>query len=77
MKNRDNDGGSTITNTTEESVPFLLTIPQAAEMMNISAAMVYKLIQTQKLPVVKLGRATRIRYAALDRWLQKREDRSI
>ena len=73
MKKMDNNGRSTITNKAEK-IPFLLTIPQAAEMMNISEAMVYKLIQNQSLPVVKLGRATRIRYAALDMWLQERED---
>lgn len=74
MKKMDNNGRSPITNKAEEKIPFLLTIPQAAEMMNISEAMVYKLIQNQSLPIVKLGRATRIRYAALDMWLQERED---
>lgn len=74
MKRKDNNSRSAITNKAEEKHPLLLTIPQTAEMMSISEAMVYKLIQSQSLPVVKLGRATRIRYAALDMWLQERED---
>lgn len=53
---------------------LLLTVPQAAQQMCLSPAMVYKLILTAGLPTVKLGRATRIVYASLVAWLKARED---
>jgi excisionase family DNA binding protein len=45
---------------------ILLTVPQAAQQMGLSPAMVYKLILTDNLPIVKLGRSTRIVYASLE-----------
>lgn len=54
--------------------PILLTVPQAAQQMSLSPAMVYKLILTENLPIVKLGRSTRIVYASLVAWLKARED---
>ena len=55
------------------SQPLLLTVPQAAQQMHVSPAMVYKLILTDGLPTVKLGRATRIVYSSLVDWLRERE----
>lgn len=53
---------------------LLLTIPQAAQQMGLSPAMIYKLILTDDLPTVKLGRSTRIVYTSLVAWLKARED---
>lgn len=53
---------------------ILLTVPQAAQQMGLSPAMIYKLILTEDLPIVKLGRSTRIVYASLVAWLKVRED---
>ena len=61
-------------NSTESASPLLLTVPQAAQQMGLSPAMIYKLILTDNLPIVKLGRSTRIVYASLVAWLKARED---
>lgn len=53
---------------------ILLTVPQAAQQMGLSPAMVYKLILMEDLPIVKLGRSTRIVYTSLVAWLKARED---
>lgn len=61
-------------NDTQSASPLLLTVPQAAQQMGLSPAMVYKLILTDDLPIVKLGRSTRIVYTSLVAWLKARED---
>jgi len=53
---------------------ILLTVPQAAQQMGLSPAMVYKLILTDDLPIVKLGRSTRIVYTSLVVWLKAHEE---
>ncbi len=61
-------------NDTPSTPALLLTVPQAAQQMGLSPAMVYKLILSENLPIVKLGRSTRIVYASLVAWLKARED---
>jgi excisionase family DNA binding protein len=43
----------------------LLTAADAAEILNVSLRSVRRLIKSQKLPVVRIGRAVRIRPEAL------------
>ncbi len=54
--------------------PILLTVPQAAQQMGLSPAMVYKLVASEGLPTVKLRRSTRIAYSSLIHWLKGREN---
>lgn len=65
---------SSVSADTKSVQTILLTVPQAAQQMGLSPAMVYKLILTENLPIVKLGRSTRIVYASLVAWLKARED---
>jgi excisionase family DNA binding protein len=54
--------------------PLLLTIPEAAAQYRISREMLYREIRAQRLPVVRIGRATRVPYEALARWAAERTE---
>ena len=47
----------------------LLTLPEAAEYLNISPRLARKLVETRALPSVKVGRLVRIAPSALDNYL--------
>jgi excisionase family DNA binding protein len=54
--------------------PLLLTIPQAAQSLGISRAMLYSLIAKKKgPPVIHLGRAVRIAADSLHKWVEEQE----
>ena len=53
--------------------PLLLNVPQVSELLGLSRTTVYKLIDTEGLPVVCFGRAVRVRPMALQSWLEQRE----
>lgn len=58
--------------TVAEVQPLLLRIPEAAAALGVCRATVYRLIDTQGLPVVRLGRrAVRVSAAALEEWVQQ------
>jgi excisionase family DNA binding protein len=57
-----------------EPPPRLLTIPQVAEYLGVGRAHIYKLINTNGLPVIRLGRSVRIHMTSLQRWLQDQEE---
>jgi excisionase family DNA binding protein len=48
----------------------LLTIKEAAKLLACSEAMLRKWIYERKLPLVKIGRLTRIRRSDLEGWLR-------
>ena len=49
-----------------------LTVKEVAEVLSIGTPAVYTLIQTERLPHVRLHRRIRIDPSALDRWLSER-----
>ncbi|MDQ2886747.1 MAG: helix-turn-helix domain-containing protein [Chloroflexota bacterium] len=51
---------------------LLLTIAQVTSMLNLGRTKVYELINKEKLPVHKFGRAIRISPTELQQWLQER-----
>lgn len=53
--------------------PLLLTVSQVGKLLGLSRTTVYKLIDTEGLPVVRFGRAVRVRPTALQCWLEQRE----
>ncbi len=54
--------------------PLLLTIPEAAQRLSISRAMLYALLAQKKgPPVVRIGRSVRISVASLEAWLRQYE----
>ncbi|MBV9690203.1 MAG: helix-turn-helix domain-containing protein [Ktedonobacteraceae bacterium] len=55
--------------------PLLLTIPQVMQCMGLGRNKVYDLIQKEGLPVLRFGRAVRVSYTALQRWLEQREQK--
>ena len=54
--------------------PLLLNIPEVAVSLRVCRATVYRLIEKQGLPVVRLGRrAVRVSATALEQWVRERE----
>jgi excisionase family DNA binding protein len=51
----------------------LLTIPVVAKMLAVSRPTVYTLIDTEGLPIIKLGRSVRISPVSLQKWLVEHE----
>ena len=49
---------------------LLFTVPEAAEMLGISRSHLYQLIQSDKLPVVRLGASVRIPRVWLERYIE-------
>ena len=56
-----------------QSQPSVLTVAQVATELGLSRAKVYQLIYHEGLPHVRFGTALRVRYGALQRWLEQRE----
>lgn len=52
---------------------LLLTIPEAAKMLGLSRAMLYKLIKAGKLRCIHIGRAARVSVADIRRLIQTYE----
>jgi excisionase family DNA binding protein len=49
----------------------LLKAMEVAEILNISKSMAYRLMQTQVLPTVSIGKAKRVRPQDLDTYIQQ------
>ena len=56
---------------------MLLTVPEAAEVLNVSTAMVYNLIRLRSLESVKIGRARRVPSAALGDYVSRLRDGQV
>jgi excisionase family DNA binding protein len=53
--------------------PYMLTIPEVAEMLKIGRTKVYGLIKSDNFPVVQIGSAKRVPIASLNEWLKQRQ----
>ena len=58
--------------TTPTSLPCtkLLSVPQVAEVLNISISSAYQLSQTGEIPSVRIGRSVRVRPEDLQSFIQ-------
>lgn len=52
----------------------LMTVPEAAELLTVSESTVWRLIRDGRLPVVRIGRSTRVRETDLNDILTDREN---
>jgi len=52
------------------NLPQIMTVPEAADYLKLSKSKVYNLIQTGKMPHLRIGRNVRIRQADLLKWLE-------
>lgn len=52
----------------------LTTVPEAAELLTVSESTVWRLIRDGRLPVVRIGRSTRVRETDLNDILTDREN---
>lgn len=48
----------------------IMTIPQVAEYLQISKSKLYWLVQTRRIPHLKIGRNVRVRESDLQKWLE-------
>lgn len=54
-----------------EDVPIIMSVPQAAEILGISAVSLYKLIQKDKtFPVINIGRRKTVPKEQLRIWIE-------
>lgn len=51
--------------------PLLLTVPQAAELMQLGRDTVYQLTHRPDFPALRLGQSVRINREGLQRWLDE------
>jgi excisionase family DNA binding protein len=52
----------------------LLRVEEAAQLLQISRAMAYRLMNAGELPVVRIGRAVRIPRRSLEDWIEARTE---
>ena len=55
--------------TDNDSAPLLITIEQAAKLLNIGRGLCYQLVQENRLPHLRLGRRLLISRQALEQWV--------
>jgi excisionase family DNA binding protein len=55
----------------------LLTLPEAAELLNVSTRTLQRMIRRSELPAFKVGGQWRVRESELARWIQGRENLSV
>ncbi|HEV2125450.1 MAG TPA: helix-turn-helix domain-containing protein [Chloroflexota bacterium] len=55
-----------------EHVRLLYRVPEVAAMTGLADSYIWRLIQRGELPVVKIGRATRIRIEDLQKFIEER-----
>lgn len=60
----------------EAQLPLYLTVNEVAKRLRLGRTKVYEMIAYEKLPVVRFGRAVRIKPARLQEWLAERESQS-
>ncbi len=51
--------------------PRLVTVPRAAELLAVSPRLVWRLIASGDLDVVRLGRATRVKVESIDQLIAR------
>ena len=52
----------------------LLNYREVMDLLNVSKPTVYRLIEQKGLPVIRLGRAIRVRPSALQKWIAELEE---
>jgi excisionase family DNA binding protein len=61
---------------TQDSPRLLLRVPEVADTTGLAASYVWRLIQRGDLPVVRIGRSTRVRREDLDQFIKDRMEAS-
>lgn len=54
-----------------KDLPLLLTVPQAAELLQLGRDTVYQLTHRNDFPCIRLGRSVRINRVGLQNWLNE------
>ena len=52
---------------------LIYTIEEAADLLSISRSQLYRLVESEELPTVRIGRSRRITYAQLDDFVRRLE----
>ena len=59
---------------TENSGPILLRVSEVSRLLGLSRPGIYKLLSSNELPVVRIGKSVRVPAGALDAWVQARTE---
>ena len=51
--------------------PLLISVPEAARLLNIGRALAYQLVQENRLPHLRLGRRVLVSRPALEAWIAR------
>lgn len=54
--------------------PLLITVDEAAQMLSMGRTKLYDLIRYEGFPVVRFGKAVRVRPSDMYTWLEKRKE---
>lgn len=54
--------------------PLLITVEEAAQMLSIGRTKMYELINNEGFPVIRFGKAVRIRPSDMQEWLENRKE---
>ncbi len=52
--------------------PLLITVPAMAERLSIGKTQAWELVSRREVPVVKIGRSTRVILESVDEWARSR-----
>lgn len=53
-------------------LPLLLDMEQAMEVLALGRSKIYELVETEGLPIIRLGKSIRFPYKALEQWIEQR-----
>ena len=58
------------------SSEYLLSVPELSRYLGVSKSYIYKNVQREKLPHMRLGRLLKFNRAQIDEWLRRKEANS-
>lgn len=58
-----------------EKMDTVYTVPEVAKQLKLSRSNLYKLVKTEQIPHIKIGKNSRIRHSDLMKWLEDQTQR--
>ena len=56
---------------------FLLKPTEAADMLGIGRTRIYEMLAEGELPSIRIGRSVRVPVAALNKWIEERQNNQV
>jgi len=58
-------------------LPLLLDMEQAMVVLALGKSKIYELVETEGLPMMRLGKSIRFSYKALEQWIDERMQQDV